>query len=57
MGKTPAEIALRWGVATKTVSNEKTRVMQKLRHVLLAEEADSSQSATRFPPRSPLAEG
>ncbi len=30
MGKTPAEIALQWGVAAKTVSNEKTRVMQKL---------------------------
>ena len=31
MGKTPAEIALQWGVAPKTVSNEKTRVIQKLR--------------------------
>ena len=37
MGKTPAEIALHWGVAPKTVSNEKTRVLQKLREVLLAQ--------------------
>lgn len=36
MGKTPAEIALLWGVAAKTVSNEKTRVIQKLRGALLA---------------------
>jgi DNA-binding NarL/FixJ family response regulator len=34
MGKTPAEIANQWGVAPKTVSNEKTRVLQKLRSVL-----------------------
>jgi RNA polymerase sigma factor (sigma-70 family) len=34
MGKTPAEIAHQWGVAPKTVSNEKTRVLQKLRDVL-----------------------
>jgi RNA polymerase sigma factor (sigma-70 family) len=40
MGKTPAEIALRWGVAPKTVSNEKTRVLQKLRDVLLAQQKD-----------------
>jgi len=33
-GATPAEIAARWGVAPKTVSNEKTRVIQKLRAVL-----------------------
>jgi len=33
-GETPAEIASRWGVAPKTVSNEKTRVIQKLRTVL-----------------------
>ena len=37
MGKTPAEIALHWGVAPKTISNEKTRVLQKLREVLLAQ--------------------
>jgi len=37
MGKTPAEIAQHWGVAPKTVSNEKTRVLQKLREVLLAQ--------------------
>jgi RNA polymerase sigma factor (sigma-70 family) len=34
MGKTPAEIASHWGVAAKTVSNEKTRVIQKLRSAL-----------------------
>ncbi len=34
MGKTPAEIALSWGVAPKTVSNEKSRIFQKLRDVL-----------------------
>ena len=34
MGKTPAEIAQQWGVAPKTVSNEKTRVLQKLRDIL-----------------------
>lgn len=39
MGKTPAEIALHWGVAPKTVSNEKTRVFQKLREVLQAQAA------------------
>jgi RNA polymerase sigma factor (sigma-70 family) len=36
-GETPAEIASRWGVAPKTVSNEKTRVIQKLRGILAAE--------------------
>lgn len=40
MGKTPAEIALQWGVAPKTVSNEKTRVLQKLRDVLVADLVD-----------------
>ena len=40
MGKTPAEIALHWGVAPKTISNEKTRVIQKLRDVLLEQEVD-----------------
>ena len=38
MGKTPAEIAQQWGVAPKTVSNEKTRVLQKLRDVLATHE-------------------
>jgi RNA polymerase sigma factor (sigma-70 family) len=38
MGKTPAEIAEQWGVAPKTVSNEKTRVLQKLRDVLATHE-------------------
>ena len=33
-GETPAEIASQWGVAPKTVSNEKTRVIQKLQTVL-----------------------
>ncbi|MGA2701112.1 MAG: sigma-70 family RNA polymerase sigma factor [Isosphaeraceae bacterium] len=33
-GETPARIASQWGVAPKTVSNEKTRVIQKLRTVL-----------------------
>jgi len=40
MGKTPAEIALQWGVAPKTVSNEKTRVIQKLRDALVADLSD-----------------
>ena len=35
-GETPAEIAKRWGIAAKTVSNEKTRVLHKLRDGLLA---------------------
>jgi DNA-binding NarL/FixJ family response regulator len=39
-GKTPTEIALHWGVASKTVSNEKTRVIQKLRAVLQTQAAD-----------------
>jgi RNA polymerase sigma factor (sigma-70 family) len=38
MGKTPAEIANQWGVAAKTVSNEKTRVLQKLRSALASYE-------------------
>jgi DNA-binding CsgD family transcriptional regulator len=40
IGKTPAEIALHRGVTPKTVSNEKARVIQKLRKALLAREAD-----------------
>jgi len=40
MGKTPAEIALQWGVAPKTVSNEKTRVIQKLRDALVTDLSD-----------------
>lgn len=36
-GETPAEIAIRWGVAPKTVSNEKSRAIQKLRDTLTAE--------------------
>lgn len=39
-GKTPAEIAQQWGVAPKTVSNEKTRVIQKLRDALVTDLAD-----------------
>ncbi len=38
MGKTLAEIAQQWGVASKTVSNEKTRVIQKLRDLLIAQD-------------------
>ena len=45
MGKTPAEIALHWGVAPKTVSNEKARVLQKLREVLLAQNSTDDQIA------------
>ncbi|HEV3167337.1 MAG TPA: sigma-70 family RNA polymerase sigma factor [Isosphaeraceae bacterium] len=33
-GETPLEIASHWGIAPKTVSNEKTRVIQKLRDFL-----------------------
>jgi DNA-binding CsgD family transcriptional regulator len=33
-GETPAAIAAQWGVAAKTVSNEKTRVLHKLRKTL-----------------------
>jgi RNA polymerase sigma factor (sigma-70 family) len=36
-GETPAEIAQRWGVAPKTVSNEKSRALQKLRDALGAD--------------------
>ena len=36
-GFTPAEIAEQWGLAPKTVSNEKTRALAKLREVLVAE--------------------
>jgi len=39
-GETPAEIALQWGVAPKTVSNEKTRAIQKLREALVADLVD-----------------
>ncbi len=39
-GQTPAEIAKIWGVAPKTVSNEKTRAIQKLRDALTADLAD-----------------
>jgi hypothetical protein len=39
-GKTPAEIALHRGVTLKNISNEKARVIQKLREALLAREAD-----------------
>jgi hypothetical protein len=40
MGRTPAEIALKWGLAPKTVSNEKARVIQKLREVLFDDLTD-----------------
>ena len=39
-GKTPAEIAHDWGVAPKTVSNEKTRALAKLRDALSADVGD-----------------
>jgi RNA polymerase sigma factor (sigma-70 family) len=39
-GATPAEIAQQWGVAPKTVSNEKTRAFQKLRHALVSDWTD-----------------
>jgi len=39
-GETPSEIANQWGVAPKTVSNEKTRVIQKLRDTLVADLVD-----------------
>lgn len=39
-GETPLEIASQWGVAPKTVSNEKTRVIQKLRDFLSTELPD-----------------
>jgi RNA polymerase sigma factor (sigma-70 family) len=38
MGMTPAEIAQRWGVTPKTVSNEKSRVLAKLREALVDHE-------------------
>ncbi|WP_409999935.1 helix-turn-helix transcriptional regulator [Planctomyces sp. SH-PL62] len=40
MGRTPAEIAHHWGLAPKTISNEKTRVLNKLREVLQPQLAD-----------------
>lgn len=39
-GETPAEIAGHWGVAPKTISNEKTRAFQKLRDFLVADLTD-----------------
>ena len=39
-GETPAEIAQQWGIAPKTVSNEKTRALQKLRDVLVSDLTD-----------------
>jgi RNA polymerase sigma factor (sigma-70 family) len=38
MGMTPSEIADQWGVTPKTVSNEKSRVLQKLRAALAQHE-------------------
>jgi len=40
LGKTPAEIAEAWGVAPKTISNEKSRAIQKLREALVDELLD-----------------
>jgi RNA polymerase sigma factor (sigma-70 family) len=39
-GETPAEIAQQWGIAPKTVSNEKTRAIQKLREALVGDLTD-----------------
>lgn len=39
-GETPAEIAQSWGLAPKTISNEKSRAFQKLRDALSADLAD-----------------
>jgi RNA polymerase sigma factor (sigma-70 family) len=39
-GETPAEIAQQWGIAPKTVSNEKTRALQKLREALVSNLSD-----------------
>lgn len=39
-GRTPAEIAQSWGIAPKTVSNEKSRILQKLRDVLETQAVD-----------------
>jgi RNA polymerase sigma factor (sigma-70 family) len=39
-GETPAEIAQQWGIASKTVSNEKTRALQKLREALVSDLID-----------------
>jgi RNA polymerase sigma factor (sigma-70 family) len=39
-GETPAEIAQQWGIAPKTVSNEKTRALQKLREALVSDLID-----------------
>ena len=39
-GESPAEIANQWGIAPKTVSNEKTRALQKLRDALTPALAD-----------------
>ena len=39
-GETPQEIASQWGVAPKTISNEKTRVIQKLREFLVTTAPD-----------------
>jgi hypothetical protein len=36
LGKTPAEIAAAWGMAPKTVSNEKSKAISKLRDALVA---------------------
>lgn len=39
-GETPAEIAEQWGMAPKTVSNEKSRAFQKLREFLVTDLID-----------------
>jgi RNA polymerase sigma factor (sigma-70 family) len=46
-GETPAEIAQKWGVAPKTVSNEKSRALQKLRDALGADLDPGQRPAAR----------
>jgi hypothetical protein len=43
MGKTPSEIASQWGVASKTISNQKVRVLQKLHDALVELGFDGGQ--------------
>ena len=45
-GETPAEIAQKWGVAPKTVSNEKSRAIQKLRDALGTDAEEFAKRAT-----------
>lgn len=52
-GETPAEIAQKWGVAPKTVSNEKSRAIQKLRDALGADlDAGDRPASAKDAPRA-----